>query len=506
MFAAGKGAINAISSAPPTTTVGGITFWDDGSYSFVVPSGVYAVSAVAVGGGGGGCSGNPSSGGDGGAGGGGGALAYINSLAVTPGETLSVVVGAGGAGGAASPGTRTGGTAGGDSYLRRSSTDLLLAKGGSGGGISTTSGGSGGSAAASVGDIKYAGGNGGAPSTTLGYGGGAGGAAGYSGVGGNGYNNNGNVAATDGSGGGGGGAYRTSTATSQSGGTLFYGEGANGAAGTSGSIFGKMGSSLGGATSFRAGDTQGPGSAGSGGVGDLGSGGTGTSGERGALRVLWGDSPSFPSTNVATNTVACVDTGASNSSTIAIPAGATTGDMVLLIDQALGTSVTPSAVIPSGFTSLFSNSGTSFSRVIFSYKVITDPADAGTTITGMNGATNKKIILLFRGSRGYVVTTTASNSGGINTTSTPSTVTMSDTSMDGYADGVPIVVAMFYGSSGVSTGTDITFSGATYVAGPDNTFWVGYKIYSQSTTSFSDAISMLDRGSNSLVAGRLFGY
>ena len=67
-------------------------FTTPGTYSFVVPANVESISMVAVGGGGGGAQ-NVNDGG----GGGGGALAYNNNVAVTPGETLTVVVGQGGA-------------------------------------------------------------------------------------------------------------------------------------------------------------------------------------------------------------------------------------------------------------------------------------------------------------------------------------------------------------------------------------------------------------------------
>ena len=63
-----------------------------GTYSFTVPTGVTSICAVAIGGGGGGAS-DVNDGG----GGGGGGLQYRNNVAVTPGETLTVVVGAGGA-------------------------------------------------------------------------------------------------------------------------------------------------------------------------------------------------------------------------------------------------------------------------------------------------------------------------------------------------------------------------------------------------------------------------
>lgn len=85
-------------------------FTTPGTYSFIVPANVESISMVAVGGGGGGASVN-----DGGAGGG-GALAYSNNVAVTPGESLTVVVGAPGAPGGGS------GTAGGTSSVTRSGT------------------------------------------------------------------------------------------------------------------------------------------------------------------------------------------------------------------------------------------------------------------------------------------------------------------------------------------------------------------------------------------------
>ena len=85
-------------------------FTSPGTYSFVVPANVESISMVAVGGGGGGAQAIAL-----GAGGGGGALAYNNNVAVTPGETLTVVVSTGG-----SPGDGAG-SAGGTSSVTRSS-------------------------------------------------------------------------------------------------------------------------------------------------------------------------------------------------------------------------------------------------------------------------------------------------------------------------------------------------------------------------------------------------
>ncbi len=106
-------------------------FSDPGTYSFVVPAGVERIAAVAVGAGGGGS--NSLNGG----GGGGGALQYRNSIAVTPGETLTVNVGRGGVAG-------TVGQTGTASSLYRGGTSLVYAAGGSG--AVGSSGGIGGSA------------------------------------------------------------------------------------------------------------------------------------------------------------------------------------------------------------------------------------------------------------------------------------------------------------------------------------------------------------------------
>jgi hypothetical protein len=68
-----------------------------GSYSWIAPGFVSAVSVLVIGAGGGG-GGGYSTGGQyaGGGGGGGGGLTYKNSLAVTPGSSYTVVVGEGG--------------------------------------------------------------------------------------------------------------------------------------------------------------------------------------------------------------------------------------------------------------------------------------------------------------------------------------------------------------------------------------------------------------------------
>ena len=230
-----------------------------GTYSWTAPAGVTSVSAVAVGAGGGG-------GNIGYYQGSGGGLGWKNNITVVPGQTYTVVVGAGGSTG--SPGSK-----GGDSYFINSST--VAGNGGSNGGTSITG--------TYVGD---GGGNGGAGGSTSAIWGGAGGAGGYSGNGGAGGNNGGSASA--GSGGGGGGAKNYG----RGGGVGLYGQGANGAAGDDISLWGYGGS--GGSNGGGGGlDASTAGLYGAGGGENSGI----ASGAPGAVRIIWGSSRSFPSTN-----------------------------------------------------------------------------------------------------------------------------------------------------------------------------------------------------------------
>lgn len=136
------------------------TFITAGTYTFTVPSGITSVNLRLVGGSGGGASGgttvigdkNPVTtdyfGGDGGS----GALA-TKALSVTPGQSLTVVVGAGGAGGAA-PGVVNvavnPGSNGADSTVTQSAS--VVARADAGFGAPSTSDGAGGLASASIGD------------------------------------------------------------------------------------------------------------------------------------------------------------------------------------------------------------------------------------------------------------------------------------------------------------------------------------------------------------------
>ena len=280
------------SVTPPYITCA--TYTTAGTYSWVAPTGVTSVAAVAIGGAGGGkwvCSTLYS--------GAGGGLGYKNAIPVTPGTSYTVVVGA------------TTGYCGGSGSISYFKCATIVA---GNGGSSGSSGG------AYVGD---GGGNGGAgrsvPSST-GSGSkqsvGGGGAGGYSGAGGTGGRSTGcGSAGAAGSGGGAGGGYAppsgcicASYGSGAGGGTGLYGLGSDGAAGivTLGQRGGRGGSGGGNGTC----SCQCVGGIGG---GTYGGGNawwrfspTGVNANlprQGAVRIVWctGGSrgtPSFPSTNV----------------------------------------------------------------------------------------------------------------------------------------------------------------------------------------------------------------
>jgi hypothetical protein len=240
------------------------TYSVPGTYSWVVPEGVTSVSVVCIGGGGGGNLTLSYRGG-----GGGGGLGWKNNIAVTPGSSITVVVGAGGSGGN-----------GEQSYFMSPST--VSGDGGQyGQGTSFNAAGGG-----FVGDGGGNGGAGGAGVAT-GYRGGGGGAGGYAGNGGTG--GTGSTSGTSGGGGGGGGGGAGQSGTSGSGGGVgLYGTGPNGAGGTTNGG-GGGGGSYGTAGVYSA--TPAGGAFGGGG------GGNG-SGASGAVRIVW-SSRTFP--NAAAN-------------------------------------------------------------------------------------------------------------------------------------------------------------------------------------------------------------
>ena len=279
------------------TSGGNVTYDTAGTHSWTCPAGVTSVAVVCVG-----------TGANGGyqwssGGGGGGGLGYKNSISVTPGTAYTVVVGAKGS--QVSNATNSSGR-GGNTYFISEAT--VCGFGGGRGGTGSTGSNNGGYGGGYTGDGGGRGGNGAWEGSWTRGGGGAGG---YSGNGGDGGRNyEGGTLSTGQGGGGGGGNYYSSTyGVGAGGGVGLGGEGANGAGGvTLNAGFGGRGGS-GGQDGL---DGENPVNSGGltngnyqiyGGEYGGGGGGSGTSrgggyGGIGAVRIVWGSSVAFPSTNV----------------------------------------------------------------------------------------------------------------------------------------------------------------------------------------------------------------
>ncbi|MDA3807996.1 MAG: hypothetical protein PF440_08815 [Thiomicrorhabdus sp.] len=280
----------------------------EGSYDFVVPAGVYFIHTVALGAGGGGYANTTYES----SGAGGGALAWVNNIPVTPGETLKVIAGSGGS--ASNNVNYMSIGTGDDSTIHRGATMLCGAGGGGreathsdlginpGGLVLVGSGGAGGAGRSNILATSHAQGGGGA--------GGYSGAGGAAGVG-----DQTSVGANGSGGAGAGGANSTNYLIGQAGSVSLFGEGASGV----GTVYSSSGSAVhgsgylhprdgssGNASSIgytnQAGYAYWVSSASPGaGGGALAYSSTlcgAQQGGSGAVRIIWGQGRAFPSTNV----------------------------------------------------------------------------------------------------------------------------------------------------------------------------------------------------------------
>ena len=313
----GEGSNGVTNPITTDASIGQQEYTTPGTYSWTCPSDVTSVCVVCVGAGGSGMGWSGAGGFNGNAGGG---LGWKNDIAVTPGQSYTVVVGVPDNTNSAPFDPSSGRDyydGPGDSYFINKST----VKGGSGwknsnsyGSYSTVGG-------DFVGDGGGNGGMGGIKWTYDPYGagaGGGGGAGGYVGAGGtggkggssyqlqsapNGYGptgGNGNP----GQGGGGGGAGGAGSGSAGGGGVGIYGSGANGTGGTKYTYNssnptpmggGGSGGADGGGTSNSAPDGGDGGNYGGGG-GSYGNGGPVGQSAGGAVRIIWGTGRAFPNT------------------------------------------------------------------------------------------------------------------------------------------------------------------------------------------------------------------
>jgi len=343
---------------------GGVTkFMTPGSTTFTVPAGVTEISAVCVGGGGGG-GGVEFSSATSSSGGGGGATAYVSSIPVSPGESLTVVVGAAGAAE----------VNGGASYVRRASTDLVCANGGSAGGrvtSGTAPGGAGGTVAVGTGGSGGAGGSSHLPSGP----GGGGGGGGYSGVGGDGGASSAGL--NGGGGGGGGGGSVFSSGAGGGGGVGVGGAGSNGSGGldsmySQGGGGGSGGTAGVGSDTLRGDDGGLYGGGGGGGVTSF----AGGAGGGGAVSIRWGTNNKFPIPLAYVKGVA-----SAGATSVTLPTHVT-GDLIIVFAYRDGNTTQPT--LPAGFTAISNASGANTNSATLGYKIAASGSETSGTWTNAN--------------------------------------------------------------------------------------------------------------------------
>jgi hypothetical protein len=180
--------------------------------------------------------------------------------------------------------------------------------------------------------------------------------------------------------------------------------------------------------------------------------------------------------------------------TITIPETSQVGDLAILVDTPLGSSV-PTLVIPSGWSSVYNFLGSASSnvRASFSYRVLTS-GEPGSSITGMTGTVaNRKSIMVFRPNKPIAGVTGGGGTGTV-TNGTPSaqTITSSSQSPPALAIGVAL-------SSGTVV---ITADTMTIVATDVTTRSLLYAI--MNTTTSNHTFSSTDAGFNNTLAGCYF--
>jgi hypothetical protein len=195
-----------------------------------------------------------------------------------------------------------------------------------------------------------------------------------------------------------------------------------------------------------------------------------------------------------------------NSATITAPSGIQAGDLIVMLDAASADSSPPTAVVPTGFTSIFNVTDAANYRIIASYKKA-DGTEGGASITGMVGSgftnTSAKSILVFRGNA-PATTITVGDIGSQLTTGNPTAQTI--TASSGVA---PLIVFGFYvaflAGSLVNPRT-FTVSGSAAKDGEiqslrdgslnDADTWQAWKIYNTSPADV--VVDMDDEGDNFL--------
>lgn len=196
--------------------------------------------------------------------------------------------------------------------------------------------------------------------------------------------------------------------------------------------------------------------------------------------------------------VVLLDSNSVVGSTVTVPAGVQSGDLIVISDWVRHSS-TPTEVIPSGFTVLH-NSGllNSRRRLILSYKIAAG-TEGGTLITGMSGNEgNYKVLMVFRAN----FTPSGISPGTPAFTTTDGNPT--EQVIGAAGEPTPgIVFAVYASFDGASVVDPRTFTGATMDAelSANVRHYLKYKIFNGGSTPADVTIDMDDEGSSNTLQG-----
>jgi hypothetical protein len=198
----------------------------------------------------------------------------------------------------------------------------------------------------------------------------------------------------------------------------------------------------------------------------------------------------------ALTSITFVDSATSTSSTITIPAAAQAGDVAILFDYAQASSGIPTDIVPTGWTGIITATSAQL-RSRISYKILA-AGEPGTSVTGLDGDVEDKVMLVFRGN--IAATAVSAEDWALECTSAnPSSQTVNASTL-----GTAPLVVLGMAAHTAATAAFSTASPAfdATVLNSDSDIIAGYKIYNSGPADHS--VDMNDLGSfNALGSGFL---
>jgi hypothetical protein len=179
-------------------------------------------------------------------------------------------------------------------------------------------------------------------------------------------------------------------------------------------------------------------------------------------------------------------------STITAPATINAGDLLVLVDRGMSDPGPPANVTPSGFTSIQTLAGSTYSRYNISYKIAVGNEDSS-TITGINGSlANLKTLFRFVPSNAIITVTIGSLNHEVTDGNPVSQSCLAS------AGSVPLIVFGIYATTGNIDNATKVFNPAQDTEVQNGVYLLSrYKIYN--TAPQNTTIDIDDQGSENML-------